>query len=63
MLGYFCVGPYVNITLFGTPALLSVIFPVIGGTLMLLITLKPAWFNVLTVVFACYAILILYLTA
>jgi hypothetical protein len=63
MLGYFFVGPYVNITLFGNPPLPSVGVPLIGGVLMVLIALKPAWFKALSAVFACYAILILYLTA
>lgn len=63
MLGYFCVGPFVNLKLFGHPPLPSVIFPIIGGSLMLLIALKPAWFKPLSVVFACYAVLILILTA
>jgi hypothetical protein len=63
MLGYFCVGPHVNITLFGNPTLPSFGFPILGGILMLLIALKPAWFKALSVAFACYAILILYLTA
>ena len=30
---------------------------------MLLVALRPAWFEVLSVLFACYAILILFLTA
>ena len=63
MLGYFCIGPYVNITMFGHPPLLSFLFPIIGGTLMLLVALRPTWFAVLSVLFACYAILILVLTA
>ena len=63
MLGYFCIGPYVNITMFGNPPLLSFLFPVIGSILMLLIALRPAWFESLSVAFAGYAILILYLTA
>jgi hypothetical protein len=63
MLGYFCVGPYVNLTLFGNSLLASMIFPTVGGILMLLIALKPSWFKALSIVFACYAILILYLTA
>ncbi|MBT5219389.1 MAG: hypothetical protein HOI35_01030 [Woeseia sp.] len=63
MLGYFCIGPYVNITMFGNPPLLSFMFPIVGCILVLLIALKPAWFEFLTVLFAWYAILILYLTA
>jgi hypothetical protein len=63
MLGYFCVGPYVNISLFANAALPSIGFPVLGGILMLVIILKPAWFKFMSVLFACYAILILYLTA
>ena len=63
MFGYFCVGPFVNVTLFGNSPLPSVGFPMLGGSLMLLIVLKPAWFKALSVAFVCYAILILYLTA
>ena len=63
MLGYFSVGPHVNITLFGNPPLPSIGIPLLGGILMLLIALKPAWFKVLSVLFACYTVLILYLTA
>ncbi len=63
MLGYFCIGPYVNITMFGNPPLLSLMFPIVGCSLMLLVALKPAWFEFLSVAFAGYAILILYLTA
>ena len=63
MLGYFCIGPYVNITMFGNPPLLSFLFPAVGGSLMLLIALRPTWFAFLSVVFAGYAILVLYLTA
>jgi hypothetical protein len=63
MLGYFCVGPHVNMTLFGTPTLPSIAFPLLGGILMLLVALKPNWFKALSVVFISYAVLILYLTA
>jgi hypothetical protein len=63
MLGYFCVGTYVNITLFGNPALPSVVIPLVGGLLMLLVILKPGWFKILSVVFANYAIVILFLTS
>ena len=63
LLGYFCVGPYVNLSMFDTPLLPSVGFPILGGTLTLLTVLKPAWFKALAVVFAGYTVLILYLTA
>jgi len=63
MLGYFCVGPYVNLTLFKNTPLPSVGFPLLGAGLMFFIAVRPAWFNVLSVMFAAYAVLILYLTA
>ena len=63
MLGYFAVGPYVNLTMFGNPPLPSYGFPVLGGALMILMILKPQWFKWLSVVFTIYTLLILYLTA
>lgn len=63
MLGYFCVGPHVNISLFSNPVLPSIVIPLLGVLLMLLVVLKPAWFKILSVAFAAYAALILYLTA
>ena len=63
MLGYFCVGPYVNIALYGNPVVPSVLVPLLGALLMLLVILKPGWFKFLSVVFATYAIVILYLTS
>lgn len=63
MLGYFCVGPYVNVTLFGNPLLPSIGFPLLGGILMLLIALKPEWFKALSIAFTAYATSILFLTA
>jgi hypothetical protein len=62
MLGYFCIGPHVNIKLFGNPLLPSIIVPLFGGLLMLLVILKPGWFKSLSVAFFSYAVLILYLT-
>jgi len=47
----------------GYSPLLSVLFPAIGAGLMLLVALKPTWFEFLSVMFAGYAIVILYLTA
>ena len=63
MLGYFAVGPYVNITMFDNPVLPSVAFPVVGGVLVVLMIMKPQFFKVLSVVFTAYTLLILYLTA
>ena len=63
MLGYFAVGPHVNIGLFGNPPLPSIVIPLIGAILVLLIAVKPAWFKPLVVLFAAYALLILLLTA
>jgi len=63
MLGYFAVGPYVNLTMFGNPPLASFGFPILGGVLMLLFIFRAQWFKWLTVLFTAYTILILYLTA
>ena len=63
MLGYFAVGPYVNLTMFGNPPLPSFAFPALGAVLMALIILRPNWFKSLAVVFTAYTLLILYLTA
>jgi hypothetical protein len=63
MLGYFAVGPYVNITMFGNPPLPSYGFPLLGGALTGLIIMKPEWFKSLSVAFTAYTILILLLTA
>ena len=63
MLGYFAVGPYVNLTMFNTPPLASYGLPFLGGGLMALMILKPDWFKSLSVVFTGYTLLILYLTA
>jgi len=63
MLGYFCVGPFVNITMLGNPPLASILFPLVGIGLVLAITMKPAWFKPLVAVFAIYTVMILYLTA
>ncbi len=63
MLGYFAIGPYVNLTMFGNAALPSFGFPILGGSQMILMILKPQWFKWLSVVFTVYTLLILYLTA
>jgi hypothetical protein len=63
MLGYFFVGPYVNLKLFENSVLASVGFPVLGASLMLFIALRPAWFSFMSVAFFVYALVVLYLTA
>lgn len=63
MAGYFVVGPYVNLTMFGNPPIASYGFPAIGGILMVLMITRPKWFKSLSVVFTAYTVLILYLTA
>ena len=63
MLGYFAVGPYVNLTMFENPPLPSYGFPILGGSLMLLIIFMPRWFQGLSLVFTAYTTLILFLTA
>ncbi len=63
MLGYFAVGPYVNLTMFDNPPLPSYGFPALGAGLMALMIVRPQWFKWLSVVFTGYTILILLLTA
>ncbi len=63
MLCYFLIGPYVNLTMFGNPTWPSYGFPALGVALMLLIMFRPRWFPALTVIFAGYTVMILYLTA
>lgn len=63
MLGYFAVGPYVNLTMFGNPPMPSYVVPAVGGILMLLMIVKPGWFKGLSVAFAAYTLAILGLTA
>jgi len=63
MFGYFAIGPYVNLTMFGNPPLPSYAIPIFGGVLMVLMMLKPQWFKGLSVAFTSYTVLILYLTA
>ena len=63
MMIYFCIGPYVNMTLFNNPRDVSFFLPVVGIVLMLLIVFRPRWFPGLAIVFAVYTFLILFLTA
>ncbi len=63
MLGYFLLGPYVNIFMLKNAALPSILVAGLGAVLMLAFLAKPAWFKVLTTLFAGYAAVVLYLTA
>ena len=63
MLGYFLLGPYINILLFQNPAGPSVLVAGIGAVQMVVYLAKPNWFRPLSVVFALYAGIVLFLTA
>ena len=62
MLGYFLVGPYVNIALFQNPVLPSLVVPLAGIVAVSLMALRPTWFEVLSLVFAAYAVAVVVLT-
>ena len=63
LLLYFAVGPYVNIYLFGNEVLASLLLPALGIVLMGIIIAIPRSFRVLSLVFAAYTALILFITA
>jgi len=63
MLGYFVIGPYVNMTMLDNSPLPSFGFPILGGGLTLLMILIPQSFKWLSVLFTGYTLMILYLTA
>lgn len=63
MLGYFAIGPYVNIRLFENPPAPSILVASLGVVQMLAVAARPAWFRPLSVLFALYALGVLYLTA
>ena len=63
MLLYFAVGPYVNIQLFGNDILPSLLLPALGIFLMGLAIALPRLFSGVSLAFAAYTAMILYLTA
>ncbi len=63
MLAYFLLGPYVNIWMLNNAALASTIVAGLGALLMVAYLAKPAWFRGVTVLFAGYAAVVLFLTA
>jgi len=62
MLFYFAAGPYVNIVLYENAILPSLVFPFIGGALMILVIAMPRFFSLFSLLFAAYSLLILLLT-
>jgi hypothetical protein len=60
---YFLIGPYVNIVMFHNPMDLSIVVPIFGALLMILVITIPRWFKVLSIVFGSYSFMVLYLTA
>lgn len=63
MLLYFAIGPYFNLAIYNTPVVAAITVPLTGVLLMSLIIAFPARFKLLSVLFAMYSLLILYLTA
>ena len=62
MLLYFAIGPYVNIHLFGEPALPALLVPLLGVALMLVIITLPRAFKWMSLLFGCYTAAILFIT-
>jgi len=63
MLLYFAIGPYVNLAMYNNPPLAAIVVPLCGMVLMALMIWLPGRFKLLSVIFAMYSVLILYLTA
>jgi len=63
MLVYFAIGPYVNLVMYNTPTVPAIALPLVGALLMILVITMPRRFKAVSVAFALYSVLILYLTA
>jgi len=63
MLGYFLIGPYVNIRLFENPPVPSILVAALGVLQMIVIAIRPAWFAGMSLLFAAYGAGVLVLTA
>lgn len=63
MLLYFCMGPYVNITMFRNEIAPSIIMPILGVLLMGTIITVPRVFKACAALFTLYTAIILVLTA
>jgi hypothetical protein len=53
----------VNVRLFENPAAPSILVASLGVVQMVAVAARPAWFRPLSVLFALYALAVLYLTA
>jgi hypothetical protein len=62
MLAYFALGPYLNLAMIGNPMLPSIVAPAIGVALTGLIIALPRWYPPLSLAFATYTALIVYVT-
>jgi hypothetical protein len=62
MLVYFLTGPYINIAMFEHPIGLSLAIPLVGALIMALVIGIPRWFQGLSILFATYSVIILYVT-
>ena len=60
---YFLMGPYFNVAMYNNPLLPSLILPGLGILGVLVITLVPRQFRIMSPLFAVYTLSILYLTA
>ena len=62
MLFYFFVGPYVNIVMYDSAVLLSLIVPSIGVALMALVISLPNRFPLWSALFAAYSVAVVAFT-
>ena len=62
LLAYFLLGPYINISMFNNPISLSILIPLIGVLLMVLVIWIPRWFKGLSIIFGVYSLAVLFVT-
>jgi hypothetical protein len=62
MMAYFLIGPYVNVTMFNNPLDWSIVIPLVGVLLMLLVIAVPRWFKGLALIFGTYSLAVLMIT-
>lgn len=62
MLLYFLMGPYINIVMYNNPVRLSVVVPLAGILVMVMMIVMPSKFRIWSVLFAAHAVWVLMLT-